>query len=45
MKDANIGRQNLLLRRTIGSNCVKIFLDVGLSFRGVWLVVKNGKIN
>ena len=44
MKDANIGRQNLLLRRTIGSNCVKIFLDVGLSFR-VWLVVKNGKIN
>ena len=45
MNDANIGRQNLLLRRTIGSKYVKIFLDDGLSFRGVWLVVKNGKIN
>ncbi|KAL0003516.1 hypothetical protein SO802_017297 [Lithocarpus litseifolius] len=40
LKDANIGRQDLLLGRTIRSNCVKIFLDVKLSFRGVWLVVK-----
>ena len=43
MKNANIDQQDLRLMRTIWSDRMKIFLDVGLSFRGVWFVVKNEK--